>query len=90
MSKKIKLKNCFFINPFFAYSISWIVSVIAYIISPAKINLPLDNNLLFFIFITSFISFFFGIFFQIKFRKKLKINPGCLLTFGIFWGIMQM
>lgn len=68
--KKIKLKNTYFINPFFAYLLFWSLCLLLYTISPSKLNEKLDSELLFFIIFSISLSFILSHFFKKKFKDK--------------------
>ena len=70
-SNQIKIYNAWLINPFFAYSLVWTVVIFLYALSPAKINLPLNQGLLAFFLITIIISAACGVFFSKKFQGKV-------------------
>lgn len=68
---KLCIKKPLFINPFLAYSIFWVATLILYCISPSKANQVLNVHLVFFLIFSIFITFLLGIYFNWKFKNKV-------------------
>lgn len=83
------------INPFFFYSLFWIITILLYLISPSRLNMPLDIWVIFFLVFTIIFSIVLAIKFNIKFKdtryiiKQRKENKGILFLL-IFGYIMEM
>lgn len=64
------IKTAIFINPFFAYSVFWIASLVLYYFSPSNLNIGLDMSLHVFLWFTIVISAILAIIFNNKFSGK--------------------
>lgn len=68
--KNIKIKNSFVINPFFAYSLFWIICLVLYSFSPTKLNESLDIKLMSFLIFSIIVSFIMSHLFKKKYKNK--------------------
>ncbi len=68
--RTVRIRNPFVINPFFAYSAFWTVSLILYSLSNSGLNIPLDANLVAFLVATIALSAVAAFFFGNKFKNK--------------------
>ena len=70
-----KIISPWIINPFFYYSIFWIIALCGYFISPSKLAVNLDEGLLCFLLITITVSTIVAYFFNIHYKnRKFKVN----------------
>lgn len=74
MCEKKILSPCI-INPFFYYALFWSITLIVYFISPSKLAVDLDENLLHFLWCTIIISIIVACFFNVHYKnKKIKLK----------------
>lgn len=70
-----KIISPWIINPFFYYSIFWIIALCGYFISPSKLAVNLNEGLLCFLLITITVSTIVAYFFNIHYKnRKFKVN----------------
>lgn len=74
MCEKKILSPCI-INPFFYYALFWSITLFIYFISPSKLSVGLDENLLRFLWGTIIISIIIAFFFNVHYKnKKIKLK----------------
>lgn len=70
LKREFVIKHPIFINPFCGYAIIWLLTVAMYSISPSKLNVPMNFEVLFFVFISVAISLLVSLFFNQKYKNK--------------------
>lgn len=73
-SGTLRIKSAYIINPFFWYSIIWLIVLILYNLDYSELYEPLHQGLFVFILSTILIAFAIGIIFQRHFKKIQRVN----------------